>query len=173
LAGDRLEIGRIVKAHGIRGEVVVEAVSNRPERFSPGAVLYAGAGPGGRALPVRRATPQGGPDAAGRMARPRWIVAFEGVEDRNEAERLRGTVLTGEPLARGDAGDGGDLWVHELVGSELFDPSGRVLGRVAAVEANPASDLLVLEDGGLVPMVFVVEAAAGRVVVDPPAGLLD
>ena len=48
-----------------------------------------------------------------------------------------------------------------------------MLGRVAAVEANPASDLLVLESGALVPMVFVVEAAAGRVVVDPPAGLLD
>ncbi|HKN39824.1 MAG TPA: hypothetical protein VJ456_12025, partial [Acidimicrobiia bacterium] len=42
MAGDRLEVGRIVKAHGIRGEVVVEAVTNRPERFTPGAVLYAG-----------------------------------------------------------------------------------------------------------------------------------
>jgi 16S rRNA processing protein RimM len=170
-AAGRLEVGRIVKAHGIRGEVVVEAVTNRAERFSPGAVLYAG--PGERTLPVRRATPQGGPDAARRMARPRWIVAFEGVDDRNEAERLRGTVLTGDRLATDADDDGGELWVHELVGSELVDPSGRVLGRVAAVEANPASDLLVLEDGGLVPMVFVVEAAAGRVVVDPPAGLLD
>ena len=171
MAGDRLEIGRIVKAHGIRGEVVVEAVTNRAERFSPGAVLYAD--PGEHPLQVRRATPQGGPDAAGRMAQSRWIVAFEGVADRNEAERLRGTVLTGDPLAVDDAGDGRELWVHELVGAELLDPAGRVLGRVAAVEANPASDLLVLEDGGLVPMVFVVEAAAGRVVVDPPAGLLD
>ena len=69
--------------------------------------------------------------------------------------------------------DAGELWVHELVGSELLDRSGRVLGRVTAVEANPASDLLVLESGHLVPMVFIVEAAAGRVVVDPPAGLLD
>jgi 16S rRNA processing protein RimM len=166
-AGGRLEVGRIVKAHGLRGEVVVEAVSNRPERFAPGAVLYAGE----RALPVRRAGPQGGPDPSGRMSRARWIVSFEGVDDRNEAERLRGTVLTGDLLAHGDDAD--ELWVHELVGSELLDPAGRVLGRVAAVEANPASDLLVLESGALVPMVFVVEAAAGRVVVDPPAGLLD
>jgi 16S rRNA processing protein RimM len=164
---DRLEVGRIVKAHGIRGEVVVEAITNRPERFTPGAVLYAG----DRAMPVRRATPQGGPDPAGRMARARWIVSFEGVDDRNEAERLRDAVLTGDPLEHDDAGD--ELWVHEVVGSELVDPAGRALGRVAAVEANPASDLLVLDDGRLVPMVFVVEAGAGRVVVDVPAGLLD
>jgi 16S rRNA processing protein RimM len=130
-------------------------------------VLYAGE----RTFSVRRATPQGGPDPAGRMTRGRWIVSFEGVDDRNEAERLRGTVLSGERLDHDEDAD--ELWVHELVGSELLDLAGRVLGRVAAVEANPASDLLVLESGHLVPMVFVVEAAAGRVVVDPPAGLLD
>jgi 16S rRNA processing protein RimM len=168
VTGDRLEVGRIVKAHGIRGEVIVEAVSNRPERFAPGAVLHGA----DRRFVVRRASPQGGPDPAGRMSRPRWIVSFDGVDDRNEAERLRGAVLTGDPLDVGDRG-ADELWVHELVGSELVDPAGQVLGRVAAVEANPASDLLVLEDGHLVPMVFVVEAAAGRVVVDPPAGLLD
>lgn len=167
MAGDRLEVGRIVKAHGIRGEVVVEAVSNRPERFAPGAVLYAGE----RALTIGRASPHGGPDPAGRMSRARWIVSFDGVVDRNEAERMRGLVLTGQLLEHDDPGD--ELWVHELIGSDLFDPAGRVLGRVAAVEANPASDLLVLESGHLVPMVFIVEAAAGRVVVDPPAGLLD
>ena len=164
---ERLEIGRIVKAHGIRGEVVVEAVTNRPGRFAAGSVLYAGE----RALPVRRASVQGGPDPAGRTRRDRWIVSFEGVDDRNQAERLRDTVLHGDPVGHDDDPD--ELWVHELVGSELLDPTGRVLGRVAAVEANPASDLLVLENGQLVPMVFVVEAAAGRVVVDPPAGLLD
>ena len=168
MTGDRLEVGRIVKAHGIRGEVVVEAVSNRPERFAPGAVLHAGEA---RAFIVRRATPQGGPDPVGRVSRARWIVSFEGVDDRNEAERLRGTVLSGDPLANDTGGD--ELWVHELVGSELVDPAGRVLGRVAAGEANPASDLLVLESGHLVPMVFIVEAGGGRVVVDPPAGLLD
>lgn len=167
MAGDRLEVGRIVKAHGIRGEVVVEAVSNRPERFAPGAALYAGE----RAMLVLRASPQGGPDPAGRVTRARWIVSFEGVDDRNTAERLRDTVLLGDPLDHDE--DEGELWVHELVGSELFDPAGRAYGRVAAVEANPASDLLVLESGHLVPMVFVVEAGAGRVVVDPPAGLFD
>jgi len=168
VAGDRLEVGRIVKAHGIRGEVIVEAVSNRTERITPGSVLYAGERP----MPIRRAGLHGGPDPAGRVSRARWIVSFEGVDDRNTAERLRDTVLTGDRLDYGED-DADELWVHELVGSDLYDPAGRVLGRVAAVEANPASDLLVLESGHLVPMVFVVEAAAGRVVVDPPAGLLD
>ena len=167
MTGDRLEVGRIVKAHGIRGEVIVEAVSNRRERFTAGSVLHAGE----RTFSVRRASLHGGPDPAGRMSRDRWIVSFEGVEDRNTAERLRGTVLSGDPLDPDDTA--GELWVHELVGSEMFDPGGTALGRVAAVEANPASDLLVLESGHLVPMVFVVEAGGGRVVVDPPAGLLD
>ena len=167
MTGDRLEVGRIVKAHGIRGEVIVEAVSNRRERFTAGSVLYAGE----RTFSVRRASLHGGPDPAGRMSRDRWIVSFEGVDDRNAAERLRGTVLSGDPLDHDDVA--GELWVHELVGAELFDPAGQALGRVAAVEANPASDLLVLESGHLVPMVFVVEAGGGRVVVDPPAGLLD
>jgi len=165
---DRLEIGKIVKAHGIRGEVVVEAVTNRPERFAAGSVLFAG----DRALPVRRAGVQGGPDPAGRASRDRWIVSFEGIDDRTTAERLRGTVLTGDPLPGGD-GEGDELWVHELVGSQVFDAGGRALGAVTAVEANPASDLLVLESGALVPMVFVVEAGGGRVVIDPPAGLVD
>ena len=163
----RLEVGRIVKAHGIRGEVVVEAVSNRPERFATGSVLFAGE----RALVIGRASPQGGPEAGGRMSRNRWIVAFEGILDRNQAETMRGMVLCGEPIEAADAD--GELWVHELVGSEVVDRSGRALGRVTAVEANPASDLLVLDGGGLVPMVFVVESEPGRVVIDPPDGLLD
>lgn len=161
-----LEVGRIVRAHGIRGEVVVEAVTNRSERFAAGAELQSVE----RTFVVRRATPQGGPDPAGRPSRPRWIVALDGVTTRNEAEVLRGTALFAEPLD--DAPDD-EVWVHELIGSEVVDVAGRALGRVTAVEANPASDLLVLEGRGLVPMVFVVETEPGRVVVDPPEGLLD
>lgn len=163
----RLEIGRVVRAHGIRGEVVVEAVTNRPERFVPGSLLFAG----GQVLRIRSAAPHGGPVAAGRPQRLRWIVGFEGFETRNEAEALRGTVLFGDRLGDLDGDD--ELWVHELIGAEVFDTGGQALGRVTAVEANPASDLLVLEGGSLVPLVFVVEAGGGRVVIDPPAGLLE
>jgi 16S rRNA processing protein RimM len=153
--GRLLEVGRIVKPHGIRGEVIVDLVSNRPEeRLAPGSVLASSKGD----LEVLAASAHQG----------RWIVAFAGVPDRNTAETLRGTVLSAEPLEDDDA-----LWVHELIGAEVFDVAGRSYGPVEAVEANPASDLLVLSGDRLVPLVFVVVRSPARVVIDPPAGLLD
>ena len=151
-----LEIGRIVKAHGIRGEVIVDLVTNRPDlRLAPGSVLSSDRGE----LEVLTSTPH----------QNRWIVAFRGVEDRNTAETYRDTVLRAEPVE----GDDDTLWVHELIGSEVFDLEGRSYGPVEAVEANPASDLLVLSGDRLVPLVFVKTRLPGRVVIDPPAGLLD
>jgi len=151
-----LEVGRIAKAHGIRGEVIVELISNRPDlRLAPGSVLSSPRGP----LEVLTSTPH----------QNRWIVAFRGVEDRNAAETYRGTVLTAEPVD----GDDDTLWVHELIGAEVFDLGGRNYGAVEAVEANPASDLLVLSGERLVPLVFVKARLPGRVVIDPPPGLLD
>lgn len=161
-----LEVGRVARAHGIRGEVIVEAVTNRPERFAAGSVLRDA--DGGRFV-VLRGSPRGGPAPSARVVRGRWIVAFEGVNDRTQAEMLRGTHLFGEPLV----GDPEEVWVHDLVGAEVTDANGAMLGRVSAVEANPASDLLVLDGGALVPMAFVVESVPGRVVVDPPEGLFD
>jgi 16S rRNA processing protein RimM len=150
-----LEIGRVVKPHGIRGEVAVEVVTNRPEqRFAPGSMLDCDLG----RLEV----------VAGRPHQGRWLVTFAGIEDRTAAEGLRGLVLLAEPLD-----EEGVLWVHELIGSEVIGVDGRTHGRVQAVEANPASDLLVLPGERLVPLVFVVDYQPGRVVIDPPAGLLD
>ena len=142
------------RAHGIRGEVAVTLVTDRVERVAPGAVLWAGE----RRLEVEASRPHQG----------RFLVRFTGVDDRSAAESLQGTVLTAEPLD-----DAGALWVHELVGAEVVAADGARLGVVAAVEANPASDLLVLDGGGLVPLTFLVSASPGRLVVDPPAGLLD
>ena len=153
---ERLEVGRVGRAHGLHGEVSVTAVSNRPERFAPGSVLYVG----DDRLVVGAARPHQG----------RWLVRFEGISDRTSAEALRGRILSGD---RPDAPPDGEVWVHEIIGAAVVDRSGTPLGRVVAVEANPAHDLLVLEGGGLVPMVFVVETEPGRVVIDPPEGLLD
>lgn len=144
----------MVKPHGLKGEVVVALVTDRTERLAPGSVLETPAGP----LEVVRSSAHLG----------RFIVAFAGVADREGAEALRGTVLSAAPIDDPDA-----LWVHHLVGSEVLDVAGARCGRVVAVEANPASDLLVLDGGGLVPLRFVVSSGGGRVVIDPPAGLLD
>ena len=151
--GPLLEVGRVVKPHGLRGEVIVDLVTNRRERLAAGAKLATRTGE----LEVRRSSPHQG----------RWIVAFEGIDDRSGAESLRGTVLLAEPLEDPDA-----LWVHDLVGAEVSTPDGRSHGKVVAVEANPPSDLLVLAGGELVPLRFVVSHQPGQVVVEVPPGLL-
>jgi len=149
-----LDVGRVVKPHGLAGEVIVDLFTNRTERMTVGVVFETDGGP----LEIVRASPHLG----------RFIVAFGGVAGRDGAEALRGRVLRAAPLDDPDV-----LWVHELVGSEVVSVDGATHGRVEAVEANPASDLLVLEGGGLVPLRFVVSREPGRVVIDPPAGLLD
>jgi 16S rRNA processing protein RimM len=159
-AGGRLVVGRVGRAHGLRGEVAVTFSSNRAERTTPGAVLYAGE----RELVIDAARPHQG----------RMLVHFAGVDDRSAAERLLGAELTAEPLgAEAEVLDDDELWVHEVVGAEVVDRDGVPVGRVTAVEANPAHDLLVLDGGTLVPMVFVVEQRDGVLVIDPPDGLFD
>ena len=80
-----LEVGRIVKPHGIRGEVSVYPITNRPEvRFAPGSVLQSDEGP----MEV----------VAGRPHQATWLVAFAGVADRTAAEALRGRVLRATPI---------------------------------------------------------------------------
>jgi 16S rRNA processing protein RimM len=108
--------------------------------------------------------------APGGAGADRFIVSFAECGSREAAERLRGVELSAEGLEQP-----GTLWVHELVGADVRDAAGVSLGRVAAVEANPASDLLVLESGGLIPVHFVTghDAGAGTVDVDIPEGLLD
>lgn len=149
----------VARPHGLRGDVIVELWTNRTERLAPGSRLWARRDPAGREreLTVSAATPH----------HHRWIVSFGGVSDREGAEELRDAVLTAPPIEDPDS-----LWVHELVGSELLDTTGQRRGRIVAVEANPASDLLVLEDGGLVPLRFVVERRPGAVTAELPEGLL-
>jgi 16S rRNA processing protein RimM len=154
-----LEVGYVARAHGLRGEVIVELITNRTERLAPASVLETDAGP----LEVRAARAHGGPG--------RWVVAFAGVSDREAADGLRGTTLRARPV---EAIDGDDtLWVHEVIGSEVVEADGTPRGHVTDVQANPASDLLVLDSGALVPLRFVVEHRPGRLRIDAPPGLFD
>jgi 16S rRNA processing protein RimM len=132
--------------------VIVSLTSNRTERLAPGSAFNRGQ------LVVKRSAPH----------QKRWIVAFEGIDSVEAANKLRSTVLYAPPLSDPDA-----LWVHELVGATVVDLAGHAHGTVESVQANPASDLLVLDTGPLVPLRFVVEQRDGTVVVDAPEGLFD
>jgi 16S rRNA processing protein RimM len=150
-----LEVGRIVKPHGLKGDVIVALTTNRDERVAPGARLRAGE----RDLRVERSAPHRG----------RFIVTFEGVAGIDAAEALRDVRLFAPPLD-----DPGVLWVHEMIGARVEDSEGGFLGTVEAVQANPASDLLVLEGGALIPLRFVVSCEPGELItVDIPEGLVD
>jgi 16S rRNA processing protein RimM len=153
-----LEVGRVVKPHGLAGEVVVVFVSNRPERLAVGS---------------RLTVSPAGSETAGELViaavRPHQgchLVTFDGITDREAAERLRGAALLAEPLE-----DPAALFVHELIGAEVVDAGGVTRGKVTAVEANPASDLLVVDGRYLVPARFVVAATPERIVVDVPEGI--
>jgi 16S rRNA processing protein RimM len=167
-----IEVGRVVKPHGVRGEVAVHLLTDRPDvRFASGAELLLDG------EPVTVAT--------GRPHQGRWLVRFEGVGDRTGAEGLRNAVLTAPPLEGDDDTD--TFWVHELVGLTVVDEDGVVIGEVSDhIELPPAAGYDMLEvrrPSGtelLLPavdeLVEAREAADGGlvlVVVDPPAGLLD
>lgn len=135
---------------------MVDLVTNRPDRrLVPGATFATDGGD----LTLVASSPH----------HHRWIVTFEGVGDRNAADALRGTVLRAAPID-----EDGVFWVHELIGATVVDPDGASVGVVEEVQANPASDLLVLDGDRLVPMTFVVEHRRDDhvIVVDPPDGLL-
>lgn len=157
----RLAVGRIDRAHGLRGELVVTLTTNRAERVDVGARLYTDASlsTDDATLIVESSQPHLG----------RFIVRFVGVDDRADADRLHGVALYADAID-----DPAEWWVHELIGAMVVDQDGIERGRVVEVQANPASDLLVLDSGALVPLRFATELAANEQVdVDTPEGLFD
>ena len=167
----QLVIGRIVRPHGIRGEVVVEVTTDEPStRFSAGSTLAtepASAGP----LTIEAVRPHQG----------RLIVAFDGVFDRTGADALRDVRLCVDSADLPPPEDPDEYHDFQLVGLRAVSDSGEALGEVVGVEHGPAADLLVLRRpaGGraLVPFVKAivptVDLAGGRVVLTPPEGLLE
>ena len=156
--------GEIGKPHGIHGDVYVVVISDDPRRFEPGSsLLHAD----GRTLTVEH----------GRAHRDRFLVKFEGIESREAAEGLRGTLYVPASDARELERD--EFWEHDLIGCGVFDTIGQPLGSVIAVVPGTAHDLLEVETArgtGLVPFVSDIvretDPAARRVVIDPPEGLL-
>lgn len=162
-----LTVARIGRAHGLRGEVGLDVRTDTPEiRLAVGATLQtrpAEAGP----LTVAR----------NRSLDGRWFVTFAEAHDRTGAERLRGVELVVDV----EESDEPDAWyAHELAGLRVELTDGTVVGEVLGLDPGAAHDLLVVRESGgertLVPFVTavvpVVDVAAGRVVLDPPGGLL-
>jgi len=118
---------------------------------------------------------------AARWHQGRMLVAFDGVLDRDGAEALRGTLLVVDSSEVAPPEDPEEFHDHQLVGLAAVTPSGERLGEVVRIDHAPSSDLLVLRrpEGrtALIPFVRAivpeVDLAGGRVIVDPPAGLLD
>jgi tRNA (guanine37-N1)-methyltransferase len=169
----QLVVGRISRSHGVRGELTVEVRTDDPDlRLAAGAVL---------------ATE---PAAAGplRVTRSRWhsgrlLVTFDGVADRDQADQLRGTLLLVESEDLEDLADPDEFRDHQLIGLTVVDSGLQPLGEVTQV-LHYGQDLLVVAGSGeragreiLIPFVSAivpeVDLAAGRIRVDPPAGLLD
>ncbi len=168
----RIEVGRVIKPHGLEGEVGVYVLTDRPElRYAPGAAVWLDDKP----VTILSSRPH----------QKQWLIKFEGVRDRSQAERLRGRSLTAEPVEGDDDSD--TFWVHELVGLCVVTEDSEDLGDVVDVVELPAAagyDLLEVKhpDGRLwyLPaaddLVQAVETEDGDlvlVVVDPPAGLVD
>lgn len=170
----QLRVGRLVKAHGLKGALKLELYTDDPDgRFAPGSTFT---------LQVPESSPWHGKPLTVREFR--WmnshpVAFFEGVDDRTAAESLvRAILWVDQDATTAPAED--DAWYdHQLTGLEVVR-DGDVIGRVVRVDHLPAQDLLVVKCGEqevLVPFVQAivpeVDIAGGRVVVTPPPGLFE
>jgi 16S rRNA processing protein RimM len=169
----QLVVGRISRPHGVRGELAVEVRTDDPGlRLDAGAVLAtepAAAGP----LTI----------ASTRWHLGRLLVTFEGLNDRNEAEQLRGVLLVVDSAELEDVADPDEFRDHQLIGLAVLTMDGEQVGEVTDV-LHYGQDLLVVAGRGaragteiMIPFVTAivpdVDVSAGLVRIDPPPGLLD
>ncbi|NTY60885.1 ribosome maturation factor RimM [Mycolicibacterium sphagni] len=169
-----LVVGRVAKAHGITGELVVDVRTDDPdERFAPGNQLHLkpSRGGGGRDVVVESARPHGA----------RLLVRLPGVSDRNAADALRGHLFVVDTADLPEIEDPDEFYDHQLEGLAVRTVDGRALGSVAEVLHTAGGELLAVRDSDgaeiLVPFVGAivtsVSLADGTVEIDPPDGLLD
>jgi len=163
-------VARIGRPQGVRGEVTVEVRTDAPEeRFAAGSSLITD-------------PPERGPlrIAAARQHGSAWVLAIEGIEDRPSAETLRNTLLLLPADQRPRLDQVDEFYDDQLIGLRATDTAGTELGEVVRI-SHLAGELLVIRRPSgrelLVPfvsaIVVVVDLAAGRLVIDPPAGLLE
>jgi 16S rRNA processing protein RimM len=158
-------VGRITRAHGVRGEVSVLVISEVPGRFREGATVWTEAG---QALTVSESRSHG----------DRLLVRFEGVGDREAADALRGTLLFVPESASPDLPEG-SWWDHQILGCAVRTDAGRALGSVRDVIHTAANDVWSVVDEAetetLIPVIadviVEVDVSGKRIVVREIPGL--
>lgn len=162
-----LLVGRVARAHGIRGHVIVNPETDFLEdRFRAGQIVLIGPAEGARPREILES----------RIHQGRPIVRFAGIDTMNDAETLAGASLwlrekDLEPLPAGT------FYRHDLVGCEVIDTHGTRVGNVTGVEGSLDRSYLVVDEHALIPLVgdicVAVDIAARRVTIDPPDGLIE
>lgn len=164
---DRVLVGRVGRAHGLNGAVVVEPLTDAPDvRFAPGSTVVLD---DGTPLTVTRL------EATDRHP----LVTFEGIDDRSRAEDIRGHRLYVTAADRREL-DEGEYWPEELIGMRVLDRAGAELGRVSDVEIGVGQDRLIIDtDSGAFTLPFVadlvpaVDLESRVLVAELPPGIRD
>lgn len=163
-------MGEVLKPHGLGGEVAIAVHSEHPERFKAGATLMVG-------RDVTQANQMRILES--RSNRDRMLVRFEGIDDRDGAESLRGSLIFVEATALADLEED-SFWEHEIVGAIVMDRTGKLLGTLMRVLPRLEQDLWEVSSGEamvLVPaakdIVVSVDVKEKKIVIDPPLGLFD
>jgi 16S rRNA processing protein RimM len=171
-----LVVGHLNKPHGTKGELFAWPLTDHPERvYQPGSVLRPGneegTDPDPHLRPLRL--------LSARPFKRGYLLSFEGVRDREGAERLRGRYLFQEADSLAPLREG-EVFYHQLLGMEVVTKEGEAVGRIREVyELRPADLLEVRGPRGDVMIPFLshivveIDVDAGRMVIDPPEGLLD
>jgi 16S rRNA processing protein RimM len=168
-----LVVGRVVKAHGVTGELVVDIRTDDPDlRFAPGSSLRGRPSRGG---PESRYVVESAREHSGRL-----LVRLDGIADRSAADALRGIVFLVDTEELPPIEDPDEFYDHQLEGLQVVTTAGSTVGSVAAVLHTAAGELLSVradEREVLVPFVSAivtsVSLADQTIVIDPPDGLLD
>ncbi len=162
----QLVVGRIGRAHGVLGEATIEVQTDDPDiRFQVGNKLTLD---DGRELTIR----------SSRWHNQILLLAFDGIADRNQIEELRDQMISSDV----DLGllAPGEYHFQQLIGCEVFQQNGELIGTVDEILKSPGQDLLSVSRAAgrvLIPMVkqiiIEIDVLAKKIIVNPPEGLLD
>ena len=149
-----LEVGRVGKPHGVRGDLHVHFTTDRAERWKVGAQLWIA----GEWRTI----------VSSKQQVDHRICHFDGFDVREESARLTNATVYADPIDDPEA-----VWVHDLIGATVVESDGTARGKCVAVLDNPAGPMMELDTGALVPTVFIVSLDDGVASVDTPEGLFE